>query len=91
MLPGVNTRQGTRGFSRQGFPLHVDLVSLCSKVHPFPTVIYSSISGGDLVILSERALQSYNAAPARAGVRGREIDNDSLGVRDVQRVTERAG
>lgn len=51
------------GFSRQAPPrVHVDLVSLCSKVHPFPTVIYSSSSSGDLVIPSERAQQASNTA-----------------------------
>lgn len=59
----------------------MDQVSLCSKVHSFPTVIYTSISSGDSVILSERALQSYDAAPVRNGVRGGGKDNDSLGAK----------
>lgn len=80
---GVNTRQWD--LASRGLPLHVDCV------HPFPTVNYSSISGGDLVILSERALWSDDISSARPAGGGRETANDSWGGQQEQNVTVKDG
>lgn len=61
------------------------------RMRPFPTVIYSSISGGDLVILSERAVWSSDTSTARAAGGGRETDNDSWGGQQEQNVTVKDG
>lgn len=83
MAPGVNTRQ--LDLASRGLPLHVD------RMRPFPTVNYSSISGGDLVILSERALWSDDTSTARAAGGGRERENDSWGGQQEQNVTVKNG
>lgn len=79
---GVNIRQGLGDLVGKCFPLHIDQVSLCCKAHTFPTVICSSISAGDLAILSERAPYS----PSHPGsCEGNETDNDLLEGRDKQK------
>lgn len=78
MVPRVNTKGDLK--NRRGFPSLPRAPSgsgiTVSKVHPFPTAIYSSMSSGDLNILSVGPPRSYNSAPLVS--RGQKEGDDSV-------------